>query len=104
MRFLLVACALVVAACSGPVSTERPSPSLRPSPSVREDLPALTQRVLADMDHWKQRGVQITSAGPDYVRDVVVVRTPDPAKATDLPAHYDGRVVVEEGGPVVPAT
>jgi len=70
-------------------------PVFRDAPASERDLNALTRRVLADHDLWQRRGIDVQGVGPDFVRGVVTVQTPnvDAARGA-LPAAYGGRVEI----------
>lgn len=68
------------------------------------DLQQLTEEILSETEQWGARGVDIQGAGPDFVRGVVEVLTPDAEAARQLfSARYGNRVTIREGA-VAPAT
>lgn len=69
------------------------------------DLSALMDRISADVEYWKSRGIRIHTWGPRHDGAGVEVGTEDVAKAkVELPARYGTAVpiLVKEQGPVMP--
>jgi hypothetical protein len=63
--------------------------------SARE-LRAMQDRIEADMDHWRQRGIRVNTIGADFVRGVIVVGTQDEDRARqELPARYGSGIPID---------
>jgi hypothetical protein len=78
--------------------------NLRDARYSERSLQQLTDQILDESAYWTAQGVDIQGAGPDFVRGVVEVITPDAETARPLFANrYHDRVVVREGA-VAPAT
>jgi len=68
-----------------------------------QELSAVVQRILADIEYWRGRGVEIHGVGPAGDGNSVLVMTSDPGPARDLLSqHYGVAVTVQPGGPVIP--
>jgi len=62
------------------------------------ELTALTHRILADVDYWRERGVVINGVGPAGDGNSVIVRTTDPKPAQRvLRKRYGSAVNVQRG-------
>ena len=67
------------------------------------ELRAVQDRIDADMNYWRQRGIRINTVGADFVRGVIVVGTQDEDRARqEMPARYgaDPPIEVEHQEPV----
>jgi hypothetical protein len=66
-------------------------------------LTAVVQRILADIEYWRERGLEIHSVGPAGDGNSVLVTTRDPGRARRLLSQrYGVAVTVQPGGPVIP--
>ena len=79
--------------------------AFRDAPRSERNLRKLTRQVIDDLDSWRERGIEIHGVGPDFVRGVVIVITPDGDTAErPLRDRYGDRVVVQEGTVAPPPT
>jgi hypothetical protein len=66
------------------------------------ELAALTQRILADIDYWRERGVVINGVGPAGDGNSVIVQTTNPQPAWKvLRERYGSAVNVQRGDPIL---
>jgi hypothetical protein len=66
------------------------------------ELTAVVQRILADVDYWRGRGVDIQGVGPAGDGNSVLVTTQDPGPAQNLlTPHYGLAITVQPGGNVI---
>lgn len=66
------------------------------------EMLALTDRIMADIAFWRERGIDVNGAGPMPDGSAVKVRTPTGTKddADKLERHYQRPIVVERGSAV----
>jgi hypothetical protein len=70
---------------------------LRDAARSERELQSITRQVLDDVDYWRGQGIEIHGAGPDFVRGVVEVLTPQadaalaPLRARTVTASPCGR-------------
>ncbi|MEN3612983.1 hypothetical protein [Plantactinospora sp. ZYX-F-223] len=64
-----------------------------------QEMLALTERVMADVEHWRGEGISVSGAGPLPDGSAVRVMTADGAagESERLSEHYRQPIVVERG-------
>lgn len=76
--------------------------SFRDARYSERELAAAVQRILADIEYWRERGVEITEVGPAGDGNSVLVKARDPGPARRLLSqHYDVAITVQPGTDVI---
>src|SRR5262245_61461061 len=78
---------------------------LRPALHSQAELLAFSQKVQADVDYWKSRGIDVNWTGPAPDGSSLIVGTTQVEKVrAEFPDRYgpDIAIYVEEAGPAVP--
>jgi hypothetical protein len=66
------------------------------------ELTAVVRRILADLEYWRERGVDIQGVGPAGDGNSVLVTSQDPGPAQNLlTPHYGLAITVQPGGDVI---
>lgn len=77
---------------------------LRDAARSERELQSIVQQVLGDIDYWRSQGIEIHGAGPDFVRGVVEVLTPQADSALAPLRDRYGDVITVRAGTMVPAS
>lgn len=78
---------------------------IRDAPYSVAELTALMERITADLDYWRERGIRINAFGARHDGSGVQVGTQEVARAeVELPKRYGARppVLIVEEGPILP--
>lgn len=100
-RSIVAAIAICTALIAGSGCTSSGSGTPTTNPSVRIAPNILRDRIIADLDYWAERGIDIQSVKLTSGGSSVEVGTPDPVRVeAALRARYgqEAPLIVREGG------